>query len=140
MKWFNFSPAVPENDFLFRACRPGHPAYAPGTGILDWLTFVDEIKVKRVCCLLDEQQLDQYDGLLRVYHDHFGGGRVCHAPIPDFTVATPNLYHKRLPRFSVTPWLKMNELSSTVRLGRVERDTFLRSGWLISAGSALPVR
>jgi protein-tyrosine phosphatase len=55
--------------------------------------------IKRVCCLLDEQHLRRYDELLEAYRAHFGSSHVCHAPIPDFTTVSPDLYHEKIAPF-----------------------------------------
>lgn len=99
MKQFNFGPAIPGEKLVYGACRPAHPFCAPATTVDQWLSFMDEQDVQRICCLLDSSHLEAYDGLLDTYRRHFGSDAVCHAPIPDFTVVSPDLYHGTISPF-----------------------------------------
>jgi protein-tyrosine phosphatase len=81
---FNFGAAAPEEEYVYGACRPAHPGGAPGTTVDDWLAFVRERGIERVCCLLDEEHLRGYDDLLDRYGRAFGARNVHHAPIGDY--------------------------------------------------------
>lgn len=99
MNRFNFGPAIENEEFVYGACRPVHPSCAPETTVEEWLTFMDEHDVSHVCCLLDDSHLNAYDALIDSYRRHFGADRVCHAPIRDFTVVSPPLYHDTIAPF-----------------------------------------
>lgn len=81
---FQFGLPAPDENLIYGACRPGHSSRAPGTDVTDWIEFIQDRGIQRVCCLLTEQELDQYDDLLGAYQRAFGQEHVCHAPIPDF--------------------------------------------------------
>lgn len=97
---YNYGPAAPAEDAVFGACRPAHPTQAPpGSSVRDWLTFVRNRGIERVCCLLDEEHLREYDGLLTVYAETFGAERVRHAPIPDFGVVPRETFRRAVYPF-----------------------------------------
>ena len=52
--------------------------------------------VERVCCLLDETQLSEYDDPLDTYAAAFGEDRVTHAPIEDFSVVDRRTLHETI--------------------------------------------
>lgn len=99
MRQFNFSPAIHGEKFVYGACRPAHISCFPATTVDQWLSFMEEQDVQRVCCLLDSSHLEEYDGLMNTYRRHFGLDAVCHAPISDFTVVSPELYHGTISPF-----------------------------------------
>jgi protein-tyrosine phosphatase len=99
MKSYNFGTAVPREEIVHGACRPGHPVYAAETSVEEWLRFLDNRGITRVCCLLDDPQLGLYDGLLETYRGHFGIDYVCHAPLSDYTVVAPRTYHGTIAPF-----------------------------------------
>lgn len=84
MERFQFSPAAQGEPIVFGACRPAHSSRAPDTTVREWIDYMQEQGIERVCCLLTEQHLTQYDDLLAAYEHAFGGSNVCQAPIPDF--------------------------------------------------------
>lgn len=96
---FNFAPAGPSETIVYGARRPKHPRLAPRSeSVTDWIEFVKSQDIKRVCCLLDEQHLQEYNDLLGTYLSAFGSESVCHAPIPDFTmVDQPTFCGRILP-------------------------------------------
>jgi len=97
---YNFSAAAPDEELVFGACRPAHPHRAPaGDTVADWLAYVDEQGIERVCCLLDDTHLNEYDDLLTTYRDHFEAERVCHAPIADFEPVDEDVLHDRILPF-----------------------------------------
>lgn len=89
---YNFAPATPDEPTVFGACRPRHRRAPPDDTVADWLSFVDERGVDRVCCLLDEKHLRAYDDLLGTYRGHFGPEHVLHAPVTDFEPIAPDLF------------------------------------------------
>jgi protein-tyrosine phosphatase len=83
-----FAPAAPEEETVFGASAPGFGAPLPGEdGVDDWLDAMREEGVDRVCCLLSDEQVDRYDGLLGRYREALGDEAVLHAPVPDHHLA-----------------------------------------------------
>lgn len=100
MTQYNFGPVEAADHTIFGACRPAHPVYAPpATTVDDWIAFMHEQGVKQVCCLLDDYHLNDYNGLLDTYRTVFGQQNVCHAPVPDFSVVEPELFHDTVVPF-----------------------------------------
>jgi protein-tyrosine phosphatase len=89
MERFQFSPAAEGEGTIYGACRPAHASRAPGSTVEEWVEFVQDRGIGRICCLLTDRHLDQYDGLLASYERAFGSEHVCHAPVPDFEFVSP---------------------------------------------------
>ncbi|MEF8938070.1 MAG: hypothetical protein V5A32_08970 [Halovenus sp.] len=76
---YNFAPAAEDERIVFGACRPNHPRRTPSdSSVNDWVRYMQDRDVERVCCLLDETPLSEYDGLLDTYAAAFGADRVTH--------------------------------------------------------------
>lgn len=101
MKRFDFASTSPTEDIVYGASRPGYPASSPTESeIGEWIAFMQAEGIERVCCLLDEE-LALYDDLLGRYRAEFGVDRVCHAPIPDYSVVSRRQFHD-----GIFPFLK----------------------------------
>lgn len=78
--------AAPDEPIVHGACRPGYDTGDAGRAAVgEWIASANEAGIERVCCLLDGK-LDRYDGLLESYREAFGADRVCHAPVPDYSL------------------------------------------------------
>lgn len=95
-----FAPAGPNESIVHGACRPGHP-YGTVSTVDAWIEAVRQRGIERVCCLLTESELADYDGLVARYRGAFGSGRVCHAPIPDHSRLAASTYAE-----SIRPFLR----------------------------------
>lgn len=79
-----FAPAAPDEEVVYGACCPGwHSAASHETAVDQWLAFLREAGIERVCCLLTGRQLDARDLNVGRYRDAFGAEKVRHAPVPD---------------------------------------------------------
>jgi protein-tyrosine phosphatase len=96
---YNFGPAAPDEEVVYGACRPAHPSYDRGGSVDEWISFVRSRGIERVCCLLDDEHLDDYDDLLADYDDAFGESNVRRAPITDFEVIDPDTLHETVLPF-----------------------------------------
>jgi len=87
MRGHRFGPACPEEEIVFGATRPGYPV-ARGIGIgkiEEWISFMKEHGIGRVCCLLSAYQFDCYTCDLRAaYRAAFGAENVIHVEVEDF--------------------------------------------------------
>lgn len=80
-----FETPAPEEDSVYGACAPGRDRNtAPTVGA--WISFMQANDIERVCCLLSDQQVRKFDGLLQQYRAAFGDERVSHVPITDHTL------------------------------------------------------
>lgn len=83
-----FAPAAPEDDIVYGACCPGwHSAASHETAIEQWISFMQDSGIERVCCLMTGRQLDEHGANISQYEDAFGAENVCHAPVPDHHLA-----------------------------------------------------
>jgi len=79
-----FAPAAPDEAYVYGACTPGwHSAAGRDAAIDDWIEFVRDADIERVCCLLTGSQLDECGGVLDRYRDAFGASNVRHVPVVD---------------------------------------------------------
>ena len=97
---FRFAPAAPDEQTVFGAERPGYSAesVAPNA-VEEWIDFMRDHGIRRVCCLLPQAQLTFYkDDLLDSYAKSFGTDNICHVPVTDFhLVSASDLETKILP-------------------------------------------
>lgn len=83
-----FAPAAPEEEHVYGACCPGwHSAASHQAAIDQWLDYMTEAGIERVCCLLTGRQLDENEANIARYREAFGPENVCHAPVPDHRLA-----------------------------------------------------
>lgn len=93
MNDFGFCPASKDEYIVFGSQRPDR------NNVQEWIYFMKEQGIKRVCCLLSQHQLEFYDeDLLDTYHKEFGQNNVCWVPVKDFhLVDLAKLQKKILP-------------------------------------------
>ena len=86
-----FAPAAPDEEVVYGACCPGwHSAGTHEAALDQWISFIQESGIERVCCLLTGRQLDAHDANIGRYRDALGPENVRHAPIPDHRLADPD--------------------------------------------------
>lgn len=91
---YKFAPASENESIVFGSARPGYK----NEQVNEWITFMHNQDIQRVCCLLPESQLRRYSNLLNAYRQTFGPNRVCWTPIEDFHFADPSsILHQILP-------------------------------------------
>lgn len=79
-----FSPAGPDEEYVYGSCCPGwHATGDHRTAVDRWITFMQSEGIERVCCLMAGRHLDDGDANLAQYENAFGPDNVCHAPTPD---------------------------------------------------------
>ena len=82
---FKFASATPSEPTVFGAQRPGYDYHSVGQEmIVEWTDFMQANGIRRVCCLLPEEQLAFYStDLLDSYRKSFGNQNVCHVKVQD---------------------------------------------------------
>lgn len=85
MSTYDLSGSWAEDSVVFAAARPGHPDESVSMQVVnEWIAFMKDQGIKRVCCLLPEGQLGYYDeDLLGAYRNAFGDENVCWSPVSD---------------------------------------------------------
>jgi protein-tyrosine phosphatase len=104
---YGFGPASEDEEIVFGAQRPGHPFQSVQRDtIKKWISFMKNQGIKRVCCLLSQDQLNYYEeNLLAIYCEEFGHSNVCWAPMEDFHLCNPVTLEKK-----ILPFLKESEI------------------------------
>lgn len=124
---YKFAAAWENELIVFGASKPGYS----DTQVRDWVSFMKRFGIKRVCCLLPDNQLAHYSALLGTYQQEFGSERVCWAPIEDFHLADlETLTKKILPFLSEAE--KLGEFVVVHCSGGIGRTGHVLAAWLVS--------
>jgi protein-tyrosine phosphatase len=124
---YKFSAASENELIVFGSTRPGYT----NEQVIEWIEFMQNQGVKRVCCLLPETQLSHYSDLLSIYRQVFGFEQVCWAPIKDFNFAAPEiLVHKILPFLATAN--QQNEKVVVHCSGGIGRTGHVLAAWLVA--------
>ena len=99
MRTQRFAAAGPDEEIVYGACRPGRFDDRTGpTAVTEWIAFMQQHGIDRVCCLLAAP--DEGDPrLLERYRTAFGPEQVQHVPITDFDVVDSTQFHDRICPF-----------------------------------------
>lgn len=85
MRLHNFAAAAAQEVMVFGAARPGYSRSA----MQAWIEFMQGQDIRRLCCLLSQEELTPYAvPLLHFYNRTFGQHQVCWSPIPDLQLAS----------------------------------------------------
>lgn len=96
MRKFRLGPAAQGEPLVFGAQGPAYSSLR----INEWITYMKEQGIRRVCCLLHTEQLNSYkEDLLVAYGREFGSDNVCWAPIPDYHLCDIGLLRERILPF-----------------------------------------
>ena len=98
MSEYDFCAAYEDEKIVYGARRPGYPFRNVGEyEVRDWIDFMKSKGIKRVVCLLPQEQLEYYTiPLLEFYKRKFGSGNVLWAPIEDFHLCDKETLRKIL--------------------------------------------
>ena len=127
-----FAPAAPHEKHVFGACCPGwHSAGSHEAAVEQWLAFMQDQRIDRVCCLLSGSTSEIGESSLTRYQETFGRQDVLHAP-----VATGRLVDAETLEVDILPFLResaeadervvVHGLSGLGRTGQV------LAAWLVS--------
>ncbi|RCJ26598.1 protein phosphatase [Nostoc sp. ATCC 43529] len=127
LKRYKFAPACENEQVVFGAARPGYTNQM----VEDWIEFMKSQGIKRVCCLLPDEQLASYSDLLETYKQQFGRQLVCWAPIADFNLADLETLTQQ-----IIPFLreadKQNQKVVVHCSGGIGRTGHVLAAWLVS--------
>lgn len=126
-KLYKFSAAQEGEFTVFGASRPGYS----NKEVRDWIQFMKNQDIKKICCLLSESQLNRYSNLLDTYQDKFGMTNICWTPIEDFHLAdVDNLRKKILPFLTAAD--KQGDKVVVHCSGGIGRTGQVLAAWLVS--------
>ena len=124
---YKFATASADELTVFGSTRPGYA----DEQVSQWIDFMLDRDIRRVCCLLTKKQLDRYDDLLGSYQQAFGKEHVCWAPIEDFSLATPEMLVDRiLPFLAIAD--RQQEKVVVHCSGGIGRTGHILAAWLVA--------
>ena len=127
MSMYKFAGASEHEHIVFGAARPEYT----DDRVCEWIEFMQNRGIQRICCLLSQKLLTHYSDLLDNYRQVFGIERVCWAPIEDFNLATPKILVDRiLPFLAIAD--RQNEKVVVHCSGGIGRTGHILAAWLIT--------
>jgi hypothetical protein len=132
---YKFAAASENELIVFGSARPGYT----NKQVNEWIEFMQNQGIQRVCCLLPETQLTRYSDLLGAYRRVFGldylrqikDQRVCWAPIEDFNFVTPEtLVDQILPFLAIAN--QQHEKVVVHCSGGIGRTGHILAAWLVA--------
>ena len=124
---YKFAAGSATEQIVFGSARPG----STDRQVEQWIEFMHERDIQRVCCLLSESQLNRYADLLTIYRQNFGIDRICWAPIDDFQLVDRQmLIHHILPFLAIA--VRSNEKVVIHCSGGVGRTGQILAAWLVA--------
>ncbi|WP_244918042.1 protein-tyrosine phosphatase family protein [Nostoc linckia] len=127
VKKYKFSPACENEQVVFGAARPQYTNQM----VEDWIEFMKGQGIKRVCCLLHDEQLAYYSDLLGAYKQEFGSQLVCWTPIADFHLVDLETLTQKIIPFLIAAD-KQNEKVVVHCSGGIGRTGHVLAAWLVS--------
>jgi protein-tyrosine phosphatase len=123
---YKFAAASENELIVFGSARPGYS----NKQVNEWIEFMQNQGIQRVCCLLPKTQLTRYSDLLGTYQKVFGIDQVCWAPIEDFSFATLEiLTHDILPFLAIAQ--QQNQKVVVHCSGGIGRTGHILAAWLV---------
>jgi protein-tyrosine phosphatase len=132
MNDFNFSAASREETYVYGAQRPGYNSNPPilDNEVKNWIDFMKQQRIERVCCLLKEQLTYYESSLLAAYKHAFGEENLCSAPIKDFTLADKSTLIEKILPFITTSVIR-KQLIVVHCSGGIGRTGHVLAAWLV---------
>ena len=95
---YNFAPAERQESIVFGAARPKYSYKS----VEQWIEFMQNLGIQRVCCLLSSKQLIRYPiDLLETYRQKFGSQSVLWCPIEDFQLPQSSILIEQIIPFLI---------------------------------------
>lgn len=125
---YKFAPATRQESIIFGAARPRYTQKS----IAQWIKFMQQQEISRVCCLLESKQLARYPrDLLETYRREFAAKYVLWQPIKDFQIPPAEILIDRIIPFLISA--EQNQQKTVVHCsGGVGRTGIVLAAWLVS--------
>jgi protein-tyrosine phosphatase len=125
---YKFAPATRQESIIFGAARPKYTQRS----IAQWIKFMQQQEISRVCCLLESKQLARYPiNLLETYRQEFAAKYVLWQPIKDFQLPPAEILIDRIIPFLISA--EQNQQKTVVHCsGGVGRTGIVLASWLVS--------
>lgn len=125
---YKFAPATLQELIVFGAQRPKYTQKS----ITQWIQFMQQQEISRVCCLLESKQLARYSlDLLETYRQEFAPKYVLWQPIKDFQLPPSKILIDRIIPFLISA--AQNQQKTVVHCaGGVGRTGIVLASWLVS--------
>jgi protein-tyrosine phosphatase len=122
-----FASASQDESIVFGAARPGYT----DRQVAQWVEFIHDRDIQRVCCLLSASQLNRYADLPSIYRQNFGIDRICWAPIDDFRLVDRQMLFQQILPF-LADADRLNEKVVVHCSGGVGRTGQVLAAWLVA--------
>lgn len=125
---YKFASATRQELIIFGAERPRYTQKS----ISQWIKFMQQQKISRVCCLLETKPLAHYPiDLLETYRQQFAAKYVLWQPIKDFQLPSTEILIDRIIPFLISA--EQNQQKTVVHCsGGVGRTGIVLASWLVS--------
>ena len=95
---YKFAPAEGYESIVFGAARPKHNQKS----VKQWIKFMQDRKIRRICCLLPSDRLTCYPiNLLETYRQKFGSQSVLWCPVKDFQLPQSSILIEQIIPFLI---------------------------------------
>jgi protein-tyrosine phosphatase len=125
---YKFAPATRQESIIFGAARPKYTQRS----IAQWIKFMQQQEISRICCLLESKQLARYAiDLLETYRQEFAAKYVLWQPIKDFQIPPAEILIDRIIPFLISAAEKQQKTVVHCS-GGVGRTGIVLASWLVS--------
>ena len=126
---YGFSPAAADELTVFGSAKPKYSQ----TSVANWLEYMQERDIDRVCCLLEPKTVNRYESdLLTAYQDKFGQEQILwQSNIIDFQIPDPTILIDNIIPFLISA--EQNKQKVVVHCSHgIGRTGVVLAAWLVS--------
>lgn len=128
---YRFASASPQELIVFGSAQPRY------NQVQEWIEYMQNQDIKRVCCLLSESQIVRYSNLLETYQQNFGTAQICWTPIEDFHLVSLEVLLSQILPFLIAA--DQNQEKVVVHCsGGIGRTGQILAAWLVAGRDFSP--